>query len=1446
MKKFTWIKLTMSLLAILFGMTSHAQLNESFTDGDFTANPVWSGDTGSWIVSANSTAATGAIGSNTLRLDVATGSGVEYLSTPFSDWGTSQTWSFFLGRRLQSYSSNNKVYIWLYANETNLESATVDGYRIKIGQSGADQVLLEEVTDGVGTTILSSPTIGASKDFGLSIKIERSGSSVWTLKTSSLPPVDGLGTTADLDPNVTANITHGTVVNTTYALTGAGFVGIVGHHTSSSNARTAIEFDQFSLVTLSNDTYVEFNAPLNVNYSENSGVVNIPISILYESGANPTTVDVVLLSGDATRINNYTTQTVTFPAGSSALQNLPITISSNTICDGNEQLVFQLQNISGGNSAVIGTNEFYVMQIFDDEKGYVVLRQDDFEDNDISNWFQFGTSSWDSSTTGPITGNYSLRHHNNAAPGISGASIMMDNASLRGLSTSWKFNFNYYGNDPSPNNNFVIYLAANEVDMTSGTVDGYAVGVRPASSGAPDMITLWKMVDGVPTTEIVNSGYDLDPTDTKIGIQVTRDEFGVWELLIDDDGGFDNLASYGTGTNVDFLDMDFFGIYYNYTTSLAGKLAIDDIYIEQEGCKKVYYSQSSGNVDDAIWSETPLGTGQVVKTNRFVSLVVQGTHTVNMNINTDVKSLTLEPSSAWNAGGAVMKVYGSLYNEGTFVPGTSKIFICGDDSQEIGGSSTTQFYKVVINNIGGDVLQIGDVEMIDVFLPLKGEYDTDGLGFTLLSDVSHTASIGEIATEADFYGDITMQRYIPADVVVDGYPGGWVRLGNSLTGATLNDWNDDLITTGFTGADYEYVDYPFINIYHYDETDVSAGGAGWVPATNINNAISTDLGYAVYMLGDAQNVDITGSFQSRSITRNLDYTNTGDPANDGWNLVVNQYPSEIDFNKMYAISSGITSYSVWDTETSSYLVYNASTGMGTGSRYIPSSQPFWVQATASGQFLQYEENIKSNTGTSFERDNNAIEQVEISINQDIYQDRTFLGFNEIAMADFDPSLDLRKVDKTPAEEGLPLTISSVLNEEKMSINVQPEITQNIEIPLHISVGTPGEVTIVIENTLGLPESSCLILEDLVLNETHQLIQGESFSFEVTEPYEGTRFLLHVGAPILIEKQDISCYGDANGSITAQGQGEGPFDYTWYDEEGNVIAQESGVSGASTMSDLTLGNYSVEVSSANSLCGTISEMVYIDQPQEQTISWSTEPDYCYLNNPGVLVVESNGSFDYEIKDENDVVVLEGTSEEPLITEFDSGLYQVTVTTSCNLYQFQADLTDPDAVSVDIEESETFVNLVDGTVDVDFDADFTNEGAITWTINNEVVSTQEAFSHQFTEVGDYYVMAFIENENGCYDSDELIVHVSNVIAVEETYNSEASMIQKDHEIAITFDSDLGKAQIEIYNMLGQTIITHPINIEKGIAINENISVLNTGAYVVRIVKNNENLFSRKFIK
>ena len=229
--------------------TSGQTLIDSFADGDFTASPVWSGDTTVWSIVANSDVAAGATGSNTLRLNVGSGAGTQHLRTQITtSWANEQEWGFFVGRRAQAFTNANQMMIWLYANEADLESATVDGYRLLIGDDTTDdEIRLQSVTNGVGTTILtSSGSIpNGLEDIGFLVRVTRGSTGVFSLFTSTLPIANGTGAIATDIPNATnANISQGTVTNAAFTPAANGYIGVVATHSTGGGARAAVELDQ--------------------------------------------------------------------------------------------------------------------------------------------------------------------------------------------------------------------------------------------------------------------------------------------------------------------------------------------------------------------------------------------------------------------------------------------------------------------------------------------------------------------------------------------------------------------------------------------------------------------------------------------------------------------------------------------------------------------------------------------------------------------------------------------------------------------------------------------------------------------------------------------------------------------------------------------------------------------------------------------------------------------------------------------------------------------------------------------------------------------------------------------------------------------------------------------------------------------------------------------------
>ncbi len=245
-----------------FTFTTSAVLSpiETFSDGNFTTNPVWGGSTTNWQVVTSSDVAAGATNSNTLRLNVASAvSGTQYLSTQrTASWGTSQSWSWWWGRRAQAATNANHGIVWLWANEANLTSSTVDGYRVRFGDdTGNDNIVLQSVTNGVATDILtSSGTVtNGLTDIGFMVRITRTSGSVWNIYTSALPTASGAGAIATAQPTAAnTGVSQGSVTNSTYTSFTNGYFGFMAVHSSGTNARSGVEFDQLYFDTNSSSS----------------------------------------------------------------------------------------------------------------------------------------------------------------------------------------------------------------------------------------------------------------------------------------------------------------------------------------------------------------------------------------------------------------------------------------------------------------------------------------------------------------------------------------------------------------------------------------------------------------------------------------------------------------------------------------------------------------------------------------------------------------------------------------------------------------------------------------------------------------------------------------------------------------------------------------------------------------------------------------------------------------------------------------------------------------------------------------------------------------------------------------------------------------------------------------------------------------------------------------
>ncbi len=206
----------------------------------------------------------------------------------------------------------------------------------------------------------------------------------------------------------------------------------------------------------------------------------------------------------------------------------------------------------------------------------------DFEDTNISKWTQSTAGRWAASDITPITGAYSLHHtFDNPGSGKDQISIALPTLNMDEDTIIWKFRL-LHGYNPSSSNNWSVFLMsdANAKEMyPSGSANGYALGVN--YTGSTDILKFWKITSGSASELFSTSiNWQTDVGTSKApAIEVIRAETGEWKVSINIDGDFNNLTEVGSGIDNSYTFSDYFGIYYEYSSSQDQQLWIDDIEV---------------------------------------------------------------------------------------------------------------------------------------------------------------------------------------------------------------------------------------------------------------------------------------------------------------------------------------------------------------------------------------------------------------------------------------------------------------------------------------------------------------------------------------------------------------------------------------------------------------------------------------------------------------------------------------------------------------------------------------------------------------------------------------------------------------------------------------------------------------------------------------------------
>jgi hypothetical protein len=166
------MKKSILFFVIFLPIFCFSQVVDDFSDGDFTANPAWSGSTNMFIVNG-----TEQLQSNAGQLSSAASYYLSTASTLVNDC----EWGFWVNLRF-SVTGANYVDVFLISDNANLQAANINGYFVRIGETNKKISLYKRI-NGTNSEVIVGETnvVNSSSNNLLKIKVIRKSDNSWTL-----------------------------------------------------------------------------------------------------------------------------------------------------------------------------------------------------------------------------------------------------------------------------------------------------------------------------------------------------------------------------------------------------------------------------------------------------------------------------------------------------------------------------------------------------------------------------------------------------------------------------------------------------------------------------------------------------------------------------------------------------------------------------------------------------------------------------------------------------------------------------------------------------------------------------------------------------------------------------------------------------------------------------------------------------------------------------------------------------------------------------------------------------------------------------------------------------------------------------------------------------------------------------------------------------------------
>ncbi len=276
-----------------------SQVTDNFTDGDFTNDPIWTGDNAKFEVNS----------SYQLHLNT-TGADTSILCTGNSAMNNTE-WNFWIKLSFQT-SANNNARVYLVSDQQDI-SGSLNGYFVQVGESNDSLALFKQTGNDLEKIIKGTIAYTNNSTNTLRIRVTRDNSGNWSLYSD---PIGG-----------TAFQLEGTGFDNTFSTT--SWFGVFCKYTTGNAAK--FYFDNFYVGQIIVDTIppaissvqVVSSTQLDVQFSENVSATtaqNVANYSVNNSIGNPSNAVIDGTYGNLVHL--------TFPAAFTPEINYTISISN--------------------------------------------------------------------------------------------------------------------------------------------------------------------------------------------------------------------------------------------------------------------------------------------------------------------------------------------------------------------------------------------------------------------------------------------------------------------------------------------------------------------------------------------------------------------------------------------------------------------------------------------------------------------------------------------------------------------------------------------------------------------------------------------------------------------------------------------------------------------------------------------------------------------------------------------------------------------------------------------------------------------------------------------------------------------------------------------------------------------------------------------------------------